>query len=276
MKAYKGAGRDEEIPADLKAAAETAHTSLVEAAAEGDDSLLEKYLESGSLSADEIARGLVNVVRARSFIPVFVSAGGASLGIAPLLDAVLSLMPSPLEREPVKVTGKGGEETLKAEDSGPLAAYVWKTTADPFVGKQTYFRIFSGMISSDSRVWNQSKETEERLGAVYIPRGKETLQVKTLHSGDIGVVPKLTVTATGNTLCDKAHPLTLPSHLSEFALVAIFPKTQADSTKSTRLSSSVRGRRPSRHQEAATNQTILQAWSQHRCIRVQNPNCRSV
>ena len=119
---------------------------------------------------------------------------------------MITLLPSPLEREPVKVTGKGGEEILKADDSGPLAAYVWKTTADPFVGKQTYFRIFSGMLNADSRVWNQSKETEERLGAIYIPRGKEAMPVKTLHSGDIGVVPKLTVTATGNTLCDKGHP----------------------------------------------------------------------
>ncbi len=263
MKAYKGVGKDaEEIPAEFKAAADAAHTALVEAAAEGDDSLLEKYLESGSLSPEEIIRGLVNVVRARSYVPVFVAAGSASLGIAPLLDAMITLLPSPLEREPVKVTGKGGEETLKADDSGPLAAYVWKTTADPFVGKQTYFRIFSGMLNGDSRVWNQSKETEERLGAIYIPRGKETMPVKTLHSGDIGVVPKLTVTATGNTLCDKAHPLTLPipTYPNSLYQVAIFPKTQADSTKIspalTRLCEE--DMTLSWHQEPATNQTILQ------------------
>lgn len=263
MNAYKGVGKDaEEIPAEFKAAADAAHTALVEAAAEGDDSLLEKYLESGSLSPEEIIRGLVNVVRARSYVPVFVAAGSASLGIAPLLDAMITLLPSPLEREPIKVTGKGGEETLKADDSGPLAAYVWKTTADPFVGKQTYFRIFSGMLNGDSRVWNQSKETEERLGAIYIPRGKEAMPVKTLHSGDIGVVPKLTVTATGNTLCDKAHPLTLPipNYPNSLYQVAIFPKTQADSTKIspalTRLCEE--DMTLSWHQEPATNQTILQ------------------
>ena len=263
MKAYKGAGKEaEEIPAEFKAAAESAHTALVEAAAEGDDSLLEKYLEGHSLSADEIARGLLRVVHARNFVPVFVSAGGASVGIAPLLDAAITMLPSPLDREPIKANGKSGEEVLKAEDSGPLAAYVWKTTADPFVGKQTYFRIFSGMVTGDSRVWNQTKEAEERLGAIYTPRGKDAIAVKTLHSGDIGVVPKLTVTATGNTLCDKAHTLalTIPTYPNSLYQVAIFPKTQADSTKIspalTRLCEE--DMTLSWHQEPSTNQTILQ------------------
>ncbi len=131
------------------------------------------------------------------------------------------------------VNGKNGEEILKADDSGPLALYVWKTTADPFVGKQTYFKVISGSLTPDIRLWNPNKETEERLGGIYIPKGKEEVTIKVIHSGDIGVVPKLSVTATGNTLCDKTHPLTLPvpDFPTSLYQVAIHPKTQADSTK---------------------------------------------
>ncbi len=263
MKAYKGAGKTaEEIPADLKAAAEEAHTTLVEAAAEGNDSLLEKYLEGGALSAEEIASGLAAVVKNGSFVPVFVAAGGSETGVAPLLDAVVQLMPSPLESKPVVAKGKAGDETLKADDSGPLAIYVWKTTADPFVGRQTFFRIYSGSLSADNRLWNPARETEERIGGLFVPRGKETIAINVLHSGDIGIVPKLSATATGNTLCDKAHPLTLPVPEYPHSLyqVAINPKTQADSTKIsptlTRLCEE--DMTLSWHQEPSTSQTILQ------------------
>jgi elongation factor G len=263
MKAYKGAGKTaEEIPAEYKDAAEAARTELVEAAAEGDDTLLEKYLEGGELTAEEIARGLSNVVWQGTFIPVLVAAGGAEIGVVPLLNAIIDLLPSPADKKPVTATSKKGEETLNADDSGPLALYVWKTTADPFVGKQTFFRIYSGSISSETRLWNPNKEIEERFGGLYIPRGKEAISVSALHSGDIGIVPKLSETATGNTLCDKANPLQLP--VPEFPnslyQVAIIPKTQADSTKIspslTRLCEE--DMTLSWHQEPSTHQTILQ------------------
>ena len=263
MKAFKvGAKTGEEIPAELKAEAEEARTALVEAAAEGDDTLLEKYLEGGELTGDEIARGLAEVVQSGSFIPVFVAAGSAGIGIAPLLDAIVQLMPSPLQSKPVTAQGKAGEEVLKSDDSGPTALYVWKTTADPFVGKQTYFRVFSGSLSSDTRLWNPDKEIEERFGGLFIPRGKETISINAIHSGDIGIVPKLSETATGNTLCDKAHPLTLPTpdYPNSLYQVAINPKTQADSTKIsptlTRLCEE--DMTLSWHQEPSTHQTILQ------------------
>lgn len=263
MKAYKGIGKDgEEIPADLKSAAEEARTKLVEAAAEGDDALLEKYLESGELSVEEISRGLASVVKKGDFIPVLVAAGGAEIGIVPLLNGVIDLLPSPVERPAVKANGKTGEEELKADDSGPLALYVWKTTADPFVGKQTFFRVYSGSLSSELRLWNPNKETEERFGGLYIPRGKETISVNAIHSGDIGVVPKLSETATGNTICDKTHPIELPvpEYPNSLYQVAVIPKTQADSTKIspslTRLCEE--DMTLSWHQEQATNQTILQ------------------
>ena len=263
MKAFKGDGKTgEDIPEELKAAAEEAHMELVEAAAEGDDALLEKYLESGELSPDEIMNGLGAVIRNGDFIPVFVSAGDKEIGIFPMLDAILNMMPSPDQVGEKTVDGAAGEENVSANDSGPLAAYVWKTTADPFVGKQTFFRVFSGVMSGDSRVWNQKKETEERLGSIYVPRGKEIIQVSTLHSGDIGVCPKLTVTATGNTLCDKGHPIEvrIPEYPNSPFQVAIFPKTQADSTKispaMTRLCEE--DMTLSWHQEKTTHQTILQ------------------
>ena len=263
MKALKGDGKNpEDIPADLKSAAEEAHTALVEAAAEGDDSLLEKYLESGELSPEEIVKGLNAVVRKGDFVPVLVCAGEKEIGIIPLLDAVVGMFPSPDQVDGKVVDGANGDETLKAIDSEPLAAYVWKTTADPFVGKQTYFRVFSGMISADSRIWNSSKETEERLGNIYVPRGKENLQVKVIHSGDIGVCPKMTVTATGNTLCDKGHPVKvhIPDYPTSLFQVAIFPKTMADSAKISPTLNRLceEDMTLSWHQEQTTNQTILQ------------------
>jgi elongation factor G len=158
--------------------------------------------------------------------------------------------------------GKDGPEEIRTDDSGPLAVYVWKTTADPFVGKQTYFRVYSGVLNSDSRVWNQNKSIEERLGTLHIVRGKEVITAKTIHAGDIGTVSKLGETLTGNTLCDKNHPLTLPMPEYPHSLyqVAINPKTQADSTKIsptlTRLCEE--DMTLSWHMEMATNQTILQ------------------
>ena len=263
MKAYPGNGKSaEEIPAEFKDAVESARMELVEAAAEGNDALLEKYLEGGELSPEEIMNGLAAVVASGNFVPVFVAAAHAEIGIGPLLDALKSLVPAPDGRPKVIAKGKAGEEELKADDSGPLALYVWKTTADPFVGKQTFFRIFSGTMGGENRIWNQSKEMEERLGGIFIPRGKETFSVPTIHAGDIGVVPKLSETATGNTLCDKAHPLELPipDYPNSLYQVSIEPKTQADSTKIsptlTRLCEE--DMTLSWHQEHATRQTILQ------------------
>ncbi len=267
MKAYKGDGKTVvEIPAEYRSEAEEARTALIEAAAEGEDALLEKYLETGELSPEEIIRGLKAVVRNVSFAPVFVAAGVAEIGIIPLLDAIVNLMPSPAEIPTPVAQGKDGDEKLPASDAGPLAVYVWKTTADPFVGKLTYFRVYSGVVNSDTRVWNQTKSVEERFGTVAVMRGKETFPMKVIHAGDLGVVPKLAETSTGNTLCDKAHPLVLPEPEYPGALyqVAISPKTQADSTKIsptlTRLCEE--DKTLSWHMEAATGQTILQGMGE--------------
>jgi len=171
-------------------------------------------------------------------------------------------MPSPAEVPAAVAKGKDGEEKLAAIDSGPLALYVWKTTADPYVGKLTYFRIYSGTLQGDAHIWNQTKGSEERMASLSVMRGKETLPVKGMHSGDIGVVAKLSQTSTGDTLCDRGHPLTLPVPQYPAALyrVAIMPKTQADAAKIsptlTRLCEE--DMTLSWHGEQTTGQTILQ------------------
>ncbi len=280
MKAYEGDGNKVvDIPSEFADAVEEARLELIEAAAEGEDALLEKYLEGEELTADEILRGLTSVIRSGEFVPVFVVAGSAEVGIASLLDAIINLMPSPAEAAKPVAMGKNGEETLSASDSGPLAAYVWKTTADPFVGKITYFRVYSGVMTSDSRVWNQNKGTEERFGTMNLLRGKEQISIKNVHAGDIASVPKLSVTSTGDTLCDKGHPLALPVPAYPNALyqVAVFPKTQADSAKIsptlTRLCEE--DMTLTWHQEASTNQTILQGMGdQHIDVAVRKAEAK--
>lgn len=263
MKVNTGDGKAEgPIPAEYADDAESARMELIEAAAEGEDELLEKYLEGQDLTAEEIARGLAHIIRAGTYAPVFVTAGSAEIGLVPLLDAIVNLLPSPAEIEPITALGKDGEEQLKASDSGPLAAYVWKTTADPYVGKINYFRVYSGVISSDSRVWNQSKGAEERLGTIHVMRGKEQIPVKVVHSGDIASVSKLGQTTTTDTLCDRGHPLTIPAPEYPGALysVALSPKSQADAGKISPTLNRLVEEDPTLtwRQEQATNQTILQ------------------
>jgi elongation factor G len=234
MKVFMGDGKTvADIPADMKEEAEQAHFTLVEAAAEGEDELLEKYLENGSLSDEELVRGLKKVVQSGAFTPVFCAAGAHEIGMAPLLNSIVDLMPSPLSAVTRVAQGRDGEETLKPSDTEPLAAYVWKTTADPFVGKMTYFRVFSGSVQADTRVWNQNKGAEERMAGLHFQRGKEQIPTKVIHAGDIASVSKLTVSSTGDTFCDKNHPLMVPAPKYPAALyrVAITPKTQADAAK---------------------------------------------
>ncbi|UCD97653.1 MAG: elongation factor G [Chloroflexota bacterium] len=263
MKAHSGDGKSAtEIPPEFKDEAESARSEIIEAAAEGEDELLMKYLEGEELDAKEIKRGLVAVLKSQSFVPVFVASATSETGIAPLLEAIIDLMPSPSQAPGVSAKGQAGEEDLSASDSGPLAVYAWKTTADPFVGKITYLRVYSGILTSDTRVWNQTKEAEERFGNINLLRGKETIPVSTVHAGDLVTVPKLTVTSTGDTLCDRAHQLELPvpEYPSALYRVALSPKTQSDSAKIsptlTRLCEE--DMTLSWYQEPSTNQTILQ------------------
>ncbi len=268
-KAYEGDGKTAvEIPAEYADAVEEARMELIEAAAESSEALMEKFFENGDLTDSEIMGGLKSVFLAGDYVPVFVSATANELGVGPLLDTLVRLMPSPAERPAIVAQGAGGDEELEASNTAPLAAYVWKTTADPFVGKQTFFRIYSGSISGDSRVWNQNKEIEERFGSVNIPIGKNQVNVSVIHAGDIANVPKLSETATGDTFCTEGHPLTLPvpEYPTGLFRVGIVPKTQADAAKIsptlTRLCEE--DMTLDWYNEKATRQTILKGMgSQH-------------
>ena len=262
MKAYAGDGKAGiDIPADFQSAVDEARHVLIEAAAEGEDALLEKYLETGELSGEELLRGLKDVVMSGSFIPVFITAAGHEKGIAPLLDGIIDFMPAPSEHPDIVVHGNHGDEKLHESDKGPSALYVWKTTADPFVGKMTYFKVISGVMTADMHLWNNTKSLDERMGGLHIQRGKEQIAIKNVHAGDIAVVSKLSVTATGDTLCEKNHPITIdvPKYPSPLFRVAVHPKTQIDAAKIsptlTRLCEE--DLTLTWHNEHATGQTIL-------------------
>lgn len=263
MKAYAANDKEGvEIPAEYKDEAETLRAALMEAAAEADEELMEKFFETMELSDEEIRRGFAKAVKEGSFVPVLCAAPTAGIGLTPLLDAVKNLLPSPAEVAPKTAENKAGEPVeLAASDDAPMAAYVWKTTADPFVGKQTYIRVYSGTMSSDSRIWNSTRGVEERYGNLFVPCGKDNISVKTIHAGDICCVSKLGETITGDTFSDKANPLKIaaPEFPASLFSVAIFPKTQADSTKIsptlTRLCEE--DMTLSWHNDMETNQTIL-------------------
>ncbi len=264
MKARLGKGDQIiDIPADLKDAAAKARVELMEAAAEGEDALLEKYLGGEELTADEMIRGFHAAVRARTFVPVFVSSATGDIGTLPILEGIERYLPSPLEGMPFTLEGMEEKPgTIHADDTGDLSMYVWKTTADPFVGKVTYFRVVSGVLNSDARVWNHTRSAEERVGTVHVARGKEQISVKQMHAGDIGTLAKLTVTATTDTLGDKAHPVPMKKPVFPKALyaVAVSPRTQADSTKISPTLTRLCEEDPTLHwhQEMSTKQTILE------------------
>ncbi|MBI5878363.1 MAG: elongation factor G [Chloroflexi bacterium] len=204
-------GRDGDIPAEYEAEAAAYRQQLVEAAAEAEDSLIEKYLAGEVLTQDEVIRGLHAGIRSGKIIPVLCGSAAANLGVQSLMHTVVDLLPSPSETV-AEATNAASHavEKLTANPAGPLAAFAFKTLADPFVGKLTYYRVYSGTLSSDSRVINGRSGHEERIGQLYQVRGKEQLPVQSVAAGDIGAVAKLGEVHTGDTLCDKGHALTLP------------------------------------------------------------------
>ncbi len=264
MKAYRGQKAQEgDIPDDLRPEAESYHVQLIEAAAETDDALLEKYFEEETLTDEEIRRGLAAGVRNRDIVPVFCGAALENIGVQPLLDGVVGFLPSPVEVGgiPATTVATGDEEMLEPVPQAPLAALVFKTLADPYVGKLTYFRVFSGSMESDSRVFNPSKGEEERVGQLFFLKGKEQEPVDRISAGDIGAVAKLQETTTGDTLCDKDHPLTLApiSFPHPIFSAAIRPKTKADMDKLGSALSRLTEEDPTLgvEREASTKETVL-------------------
>lgn len=200
-----------DIPAELADDSETAREALIEAAAASDDELTMKYLEDEALTDEEIARGLAAGVRDGSVVPVLCGSAALQAGIARLLDLCVDTLPSPADYSEVEVHDGSGEEILmSAGPDQPTAALVFKTVADPYVGKLSLFRVYAGSLKSDSSVYNSVKGTTERIGQLFLVRGKEQIPVDEVSAGDIGAVSKLQETGTSDTLCDRSHPLILP------------------------------------------------------------------
>ena len=233
MKAYMGAdGKEAEIPADMRDAAEAARMEMMEFAAESDDELMLKYLDDEDLTLEEIVGALAQGAKNGDLVLVFVGSATKNIGTRRLLDAMVSFMPSPAEVCVRARNAATGEEVeLSADPAGPLVAQVFKTMADPFVGKLTYFRVFSGTLTSDSRVQNMNRNSEERVGQLFTVRGKEQTPAEAIQAGGIGAVAKLSETTTGDTLGIAARVPDARDHVPRAALFGREPQDQADLDK---------------------------------------------
>ncbi len=236
MKAYIGKGMEEaEVPAELKEQAETSRDKLVEAAVEIDDELIGKYLEGESISNEEIFSAIRKSTAAGKLAPILVGSAMQGIGTHPLLNGICSYLPAPDESgvATAKNAASGEQEEIKPDPGSPFAGLVFKTSADPYVGKLSYFRVYSGVVASNSQVWNANKNSMERVGQIFTTLGKSQQQLPQVAAGDIGVVARLSVTTTGDTLCAREHPVTFEGidfpHVS-FSM-AIQPETKTDLDK---------------------------------------------
>ena len=227
--------REEEVPAELLAEAQTLREEMVEAAAEQDDELMEKFLGGEELTEEEINSALRVGTLACALTPVLCGTSYRNKGVQPLLDAVLAYLPSPLDVPPVSGVTKDGEseEVRHADDNEPFSALAFKIAADPFVGKLAFFRVYSGTIGSGSYVYNSTKKKRERFSRIVMMHANHREDVETVYSGEIAAAVGLKDTTTGDTLCDESHPIVLES--MEFPdpviQVAIEPKTKAGQDK---------------------------------------------
>ena len=217
----------EDHPAEFAAEISAARELLTEAAAESDDDLATKYLEGETITDDELREALRNGVASGQVVPVIPGSATGSIGVKELLQAVVEYIPSP------GGIAAGGEESPTADANGKLAALVFKTSADPYVGRISYFRVYSGTFQGDSQVWNSSKGQAERVGQLFTMRGKNQEQADGVPAGDIGAVSKLAVTTTGDTLCIRDSSVELPGITFPPAphTVAVYPKSKQDVDK---------------------------------------------
>jgi len=224
-----------EIPSELLDTARGYHDKLVEAAAESDDTLLMKYLEKHTLSPEEIKRGLRSACIAAKAIPVACGTSFKNKGVQLLLDAIVDYLPSPADVPPVKGFNpkSGAEEERPADDSSPFAALAFKIMSDPYVGRLTFFRIYSGVLKSGSYISNASKGARERIGRILQMHANKREEVQEVYAGDIAAAVGLKETSTGDTLCAEGHPIILESiqFPEPVIFVAIEPKTKADQEK---------------------------------------------
>jgi elongation factor G len=235
QKAFTGDGKGEAIPDDLKDEAESLRSELLNFAAESDDELIEKFLEEGELTSEEILRGLRQGTINGKFVPVFFGSVQANVGAALLLDAINAYFPAPEDRG--EITGKnpatGADVTLTADPDGLLAAQVFKTVADPYAGRLSIFRVFSGTMTSDATVLNATKSAPERYGQLFLLEGKGQKAVSEVGPGAIAAVAKLKETVTGDTLTAEGKPIVLPvpGVARTMITLAVEPKSRGDEDK---------------------------------------------
>lgn len=263
MKAYLGSpAKESEIPDSLKEEAESFREKLVEAIAETDDDLIEKYLGGEDISMEELTKALGKATRDGRIVPVLAGSAMQNSGIKPLLDTICSYLPSPAERDIATVDESGKEaDTVSPSQDPPAAVLVFKTTADPYVGKLSYLRVFHGALESNSQVWNMTKGEMERIGQLFLLRGKNQEPIPQIGAGDIGAVAKLGTTGTGDTLGSKDSPMRIAP--VEFPVPifteAVHPKSKADvdklGTALTRLTEEDQTLKVSRNND--TKETIL-------------------
>ena len=227
--AADGKASEAPIPAELEGAAQTAREALIEMVAEADDSLMERFFETGTLTQEELVGGLKRAVSSRRVFPVFCASAAANVGMQPLLDGILAYVPAPSER-PVKVSD---EQVIEAKESGPASAFVWKTIADPFAGRITMFRVLTGVLKADSTVHNVTRDSPERLGHIVLLQGKTQSNVPEIKAGDIGAVAKLKETLTSDVLADRSSKITVPAIKFPEPVIsyAIEPKSRGDEEK---------------------------------------------
>ena len=231
-------GKEEEfveIPADMKEQAEEYRGILVETVAEGDDELMMKYLEGEEITNEELKAAIRKETIECKLNPVFCGSSYKNKGIQPLLDAVVDYMPAPTDIESIKgINPETGEEDSRpTSDSEPFAALAFKIATDPFVGKLGFFRVYSGMITAGSYVYNSSKDKRERMGRILLMHANHREEIPEAYSGDIAAAVGLKFTTTGDTLCDEKAPIILESMVfpEPVISVAVEPKTKADQEK---------------------------------------------
>jgi elongation factor G len=229
-----------EIPAEVAGDFEAARERFIEAVAETDDALADKYLEGEKLTDQEILAGVRAAILKGQLIPILASSATQNIGVAEFLEMACEFLPSPEDGlKPVMRDASGKEIDFQVDSNGPLAAFVFKTTADPFVGKLSVFRVYRGTLRSNSEVWNSVRNQSERIGQLYLPRGKSQENIPEVVAGDIGAIGKLAATVTGDTLCARDNAVTFePIEFPVgFYSVAVTPATKADLDKmSTALS----------------------------------------
>ncbi len=227
-----------EIPESLKEEAEDYHRQLIEKVAESDDTLLEKYLEGSDLTEEEIHEGILQGTLSRAFVPLVCGSATENIGVQQLLDTILFCLPSPAAKAaktPVKGTNpKNGDEVVRNPEPGaPVSLRVFKTLADPFAGKLTIFRVFSGTVKSDSALFNATRDSKERMGNMFYLLGNKQTPVKEVGPGEIVAVAKLKDAQTGDTMCDAAHPVLFPpvQFIDPMISYALDPKSRGDEEK---------------------------------------------